>query len=127
MPMRPKHKNTKVKMVLCVRQDLKMKTGKVSAQCSHAAIGLYKKLIKSKKYEKMLDAWENNGQKKIVAKLNTEKDMNLLISKATDAGILFEVITDAGRTQVAAGSRTVVALIDFENKLDTITGRYKLM
>lgn len=127
MPMRPNHKNRGVKMVMCVRMDLKMDKGKIAAQCSHSAIGLYKKLIKTKKYEKMLEAWEMNGQKKIVAKLKTEKDMNLLISKATDAGILFEVITDAGRTQVAAGSRTVLALIDFENKLNTITGQLKLM
>ena len=127
MPMKPNHKNTGVKMVMCVRMDLKMDKGKIAAQCSHSAVGLYKKLIKSKKYEKMLEAWETNGQKKIVAKLKSEKEMNLLISKATDAGILFEVITDAGRTQVAAGSRTVVALVDFENKLNTITGRFKLM
>ena len=127
MPMRPKHKNTGVKMMLLVRQDLRMKPGKIAAQCGHASIGLYKKLIKSKKYEKMLEAWETNGQKKIVAKLKSEKEMNMIISKATDAGILFEVITDAGRTQVATGSRTVLALIDFENKLNTVTGRLKLM
>ena len=125
--MRPKHKNTGVKMVMCVRMDLKMDKGKIAAQCSHSAIGIYKKLIKAKKYEKMLESWENNGQKKIVAKLKSEKEMNLIVSKATDAGILFEVITDAGKTQVVAGSRTVIALIDFENKLDTVTGRLKLM
>ena len=125
--MRPKHKNTGVKMIMCVRMDLKMDKGKIAAQCSHSAIGIYKKLIKAKKYEKMLESWENNGQKKIVAKLKSEKEMNLIVSKATDAGILFEVITDAGKTQVVAGSRTVIALIDFENKLDTVTGRLKLM
>ena len=125
--MRPKHKNTGVKMVMCFRMDLKMDKGKIAAQCSHSAIGIYKKLIKAKKYEKMLESWENNGQKKIVAKLKSEKEMNLIVSKATDAGILFEVITDAGKTQVVAGSRTVIALSDFENKLDTVTGRLIVM
>ena len=127
MPMKPYHKNKGVKMIMCVRMDLKMNKGKIAAQCSHSAIGIYKKLIKSKKYEKMLEAWELNGQKKIVAKLKTEKEMNMIISRATDANVLFHVITDAGRTQVAAGSRTVIALMDFENKMDTITGRLKLM
>ncbi|MCD7465769.1 hypothetical protein HAX54_001878, partial [Datura stramonium] len=32
------------KMVLVVRNDLKMGKGKIAAQCSHATLGLYKKL-----------------------------------------------------------------------------------
>ena len=127
MPMRPKHKNTGVKMMLCVRMDLKMKSGKIGAQCSHATLGLYKKIMGKKKFEKQLEDWETKGQKKIVAKLKDEGEMNLLISKATDAGIQYYTVQDAGRTQVAAGSRTVIALIDYENKMNTITGRLKLM
>ncbi len=59
--------------------------------------------------------------------MKDEAAMNLLVSKATDAGIQFYVVQDAGRTQVAAGSRTVIALIDYENKMNTLTGRLKLM
>ena len=127
MPMRPKHKNTSVKMMLCVREDLKMKKGKIGAQCSHATLGLYKMIAGKKKHEKMLEDWETKGQKKIVAKLKDEAAMNLLVSRATDANIKFYVVQDAGHTQVAAGSRTVIALIDYENKMNTITGRLKLM
>ena len=29
-----------VKMVLCVRQDLKMSKGKIAAQCGHASLGM---------------------------------------------------------------------------------------
>ena len=29
-----------VKMVLCVRQDLKMTKGKIAAQCGHASLGM---------------------------------------------------------------------------------------
>ncbi|XP_078681217.1 peptidyl-tRNA hydrolase 2, mitochondrial-like isoform X2 [Branchiostoma floridae x Branchiostoma belcheri] len=35
------------KMVFVVRQDLKMGKGKVAAQCSHAAVSLYKKMSRS--------------------------------------------------------------------------------
>jgi hypothetical protein len=34
---------SEVKMVLCVRQDLKMTKGKIAAQCGHAALGMYMK------------------------------------------------------------------------------------
>lgn len=125
--MKPNHKNRGVKMMLCIRMDLKMQKGKMCSQAGHATLGLYKKIMKKKKCEKMLEAWENNGTKKIAAKLKDEAAMNLLISKATDAGIEFYTVQDAGRTQVAAGSRTVIALIDYENKLNTITGRLKLL
>jgi len=127
MGIKPKKKNTSVKMMLCVREDLKMKKGKIGAQCGHATLGLYMQIANKKKYEKTLDDWLSKGQKKIVAKLKDESAMNLLISKATDAGIQYHVVQDAGKTQVAAGSRTVIALIDYENKLNTITGRLKLM
>lgn len=33
------------KMVLVVRNDLKMGKGKIAAQCSHATLGLYKKVL----------------------------------------------------------------------------------
>ncbi len=127
MGLKPKHKNTSVKMMLCVREDLKMKKGKIGAQCGHATLGLYMKIANKKKKEKMLEDWLLKGQKKIVAKLKDEKAMNLLVSKATDAGIAFHVVQDAGHTQVAAGSRTVIALIDYENKMNTLTSRLKLM
>lgn len=127
MGIKPKHKNTSVKMMLCVRSDLRMKSGKIGAQCSHATLGLYMQIANKKKMEKMVEDWLSKGQKKIVAKLKDEAAMNLLISKATDAGIAFHVVQDAGKTQVAAGSRTVIALIDYENKMNTITSRLKLM
>jgi len=127
MPMKPKHKNRGVKMMLCVNQSLKMSKGKIGAQCGHAAIGLYMKIANKKKNEKMLEDWLGNGQKKICAKIKDDGEMNLLISKCTDAGIDCYTVVDAGRTQVKAGSRTILAIIGYENKLNTITGRLKLM
>lgn len=124
---KPKHKNTSVKMMLCVRTDLKMQKGKMCSQSGHAALGLYMQLVNKKKNKKMLEDWFSNGQKKIVAKLKDEAAMNLLISKATDAGIEFYTVQDAGRTQVVRDSRTIVAFIDYENKMNTITSRLKLM
>jgi PTH2 family peptidyl-tRNA hydrolase len=120
-------KNTGAKMMLLVNMSLKMDKGKIGAQCGHATIGLYKQVMGKKKYEKMLEAWENNGQKKICAKLKDDGEMNLIISKLTDANIAHYTVIDAGRTQVKAGSRTILAIIDYENKLNQITGNLKLL
>ena len=57
-----------LKMVFLVRQDLKMKAGKIAAQVAHAAIGLYDDIIFGNNiYQKeALDFWVNYGQKKIL-------------------------------------------------------------
>ncbi|XP_021894908.1 peptidyl-tRNA hydrolase 2, mitochondrial isoform X5 [Carica papaya] len=36
-----------LKMVLVVRQDLKMRSGKIASQCAHAATGMYAELMRS--------------------------------------------------------------------------------
>jgi len=122
-----KHKNTGVKMMLLVNMSLKMKSGKIGAQCGHATIGVYEQIFGKKKYEKMIDDWKSNGQKKICAKLKDDGEMNLIISKLVDNGIAHYTVVDAGRTQVKSGSRTVLAVIDYENKLNQITNNLKLL
>ncbi|XP_075104041.1 uncharacterized protein LOC107766742 isoform X2 [Nicotiana tabacum] len=64
------------KMVLVVRNDLKMGKGKIAAQCSHATLGLYKKL--HNRAPKALNRWEMCGQVKVVVKIEREEDMLLL-------------------------------------------------
>lgn len=54
------------KMVLVVRNDLKMGKGKVAAQCAHAAVAAYKQ---ARKHPGVLKAWENCGQTKITLKV----------------------------------------------------------
>lgn len=127
MPMRPNHKNIGVKMMLLVNMSLKMDKGKIGAQCGHATLGLYKQVMPMTKYQKMLEMWETNGQKKICAKLKDDGEMNLIISKLVDESIPHYTVIDAGKTQVKAGSRTILAIIGYENKLNQITGRLKLL
>lgn len=127
MPMRPNHKNNGVKMMLLVNMSLKMDKGKIGAQCGHATLGLYKQVMSMTKYQKMLEMWETNGQKKICAKLKDDGEMNLIISKLVDESIPHYTVIDAGKTQVNAGSRTILAIIGYENKLNQITGRLKLL
>jgi PTH2 family peptidyl-tRNA hydrolase len=58
----------------------------------------------------ILSRWESCGQPKITLKVKDEKEMLELMHKAKEAGIAAKAIKDAGRTQVASGSRTVLAI-----------------
>ncbi|CAL5025028.1 unnamed protein product [Urochloa decumbens] len=71
------------KMVLVVRNDLKMGKGKIAAQCSHATLGLFKKL--QQRAPKSLRRWERCGQVKVVVKIESEEDMLVLQSKVFES------------------------------------------
>ncbi|RKP08429.1 peptidyl-tRNA hydrolase, partial [Thamnocephalis sphaerospora] len=111
--------------VLVVRTDLGMGKGKAAAQCCHAAVGCYKKL--SKTNPEILRHWERIGQAKVTLKCNSEEEMLELEAAAKEAGLCAKSICDAGRTQIAAGSRTVLAVGPGPVKLvDQVTGHLKL-
>ena len=96
------------KLVLVVRQDLKMGKGKAAAQCCHATLAAYKQA--RRKCPEILRVWEATGQPKITLKCDTEEEMMLLLGQARSLGLVSYVVADAGRTQIAAGSHTVLAV-----------------
>lgn len=61
------------KMVLVVRMDLKMGVGKIAAQCSHATLGVYRKIMKKKNPLQIawLNRWIDMGQAKITLKIDS--------------------------------------------------------
>ena len=118
------HRGDDVKLVLVVRRDLKMGTGKVAAQCGHATLGAYR----SCNNRALLAAWERAGQPKIALKCKTLSEMLALEREARRVGISTHLVLDAGKTQIAAGSATVLALGPAESaRIDRITGRLKLL
>lgn len=96
------------KLVLLVRTDLKMAKGKIAAQCSHATLACYKSLVVSN--PKLVKHWEKIGQAKVALKCSSEEEMNELEKKAKAVGLCAKSIRDAGRTQIAAGSKTVLGI-----------------
>lgn len=120
-----------VRMTLVVRQDLKMGKGKAAAQCLHATLALYKKITnpESEAYNPdMVKRWEyGNGQAKITLQVPDEEAMDVLFAQAMSLGVNAYVVHDAGRTQIAAGSATVLGLGPAPKAvLDEITGGLKL-
>ncbi|KAJ1700271.1 hypothetical protein LUZ63_000050 [Rhynchospora breviuscula] len=113
------------KMVLVVRNDLKMGKGKIAAQCSHATLGLYKKLVN--RAPKYLNRWEMCGQVKVVVKIETEDEMLVLQERAKSLSLPTHIVIDAGRTQIAPNSRTVMSILGPADMVDDVTGGLKLL
>lgn len=113
------------KMILVVRNDLKMGKGKVAAQCSHAAVSAYKQV--QRRNPELLKQWEYCGQPKVVVKAPDEETLIELLGHAKEVGLPVSLIQDAGRTQIAPGSRTVLGIGPGPADLvDRVTGELKL-
>ncbi|NXX78919.1 PTH2 hydrolase, partial [Urocolius indicus] len=113
------------KMVLIVRNDLKMGKGKVAAQCSHAAVSAYKQV--QKRNPELLKQWEYCGQPKVVLKAPDEETLLQLLTNAKQLGLTVSLIQDAGRTQIAPGSKTVLGIGPGPaDVIDKVSGHLKL-
>ncbi|ESO97920.1 hypothetical protein LOTGIDRAFT_149249 [Lottia gigantea] len=113
------------KMVLVVRNDLKMGKGKAAAQCAHAAVGCCENALQT--HQEALSYWRHHGQPKVVVKVEDGPTLMALYKKAMNSGLPCCVISDAGRTQIPSGSKTVLGVGPGPACLvDEITGHLKL-
>lgn len=114
------------KMVLVVRNDLGMGKGKIGAQCGHATLGAYKRAVK--KTPAAVASWSRWGQAKICVKVNSEAELLEIEQLAAALGIPHYTVADAGRTQIEAGSLTVLAVGPAPvAQINEVTGHLKLL
>lgn len=106
-----------------------MGKGKVAAQCSHATLAAYKESLE--RNPKYVNDWETFGQAKITVKIDSEEQMYSILKlrssiffhviiktllrvelqkHARSLGLAAVIIRDAGRTQIAPGSKTVLGI-----------------
>ncbi|KAF8168310.1 peptidyl-tRNA hydrolase PTH2-domain-containing protein [Crassisporium funariophilum] len=111
------------KMVLVVRTDLGMSSGKIAAQ--HATLACYKILLA--KNQSMLRQWERSGQTKIALQCDDEEELLVLEAQAKSLNLCARSIQDAGRTQIAAGSTTVLGIAGPAKLVNQVTGRLRLL
>lgn len=113
------------KMVLVVRNDLKMGKGKVAAQCSHATLGCFQKACEQA--PEAVDTWFTCGQAKVVCKCESADDLEELRLQAKRKGLTTCLIRDAGRTQIEPGSKTVLGIGPAPSKaINEVTKHLKL-
>jgi len=112
-----------MKQIIIVRQDLKLPKGKMAAQVAHASV---RAVLNSPK--KKVQEWNNQGMAKIVLKTENEKTLLKLLQTAKDHNLKTAMITDAGKTVVAPGTKTCIAIgPDTDEKIDAITSSLKLV
>jgi PTH2 family peptidyl-tRNA hydrolase len=140
--------NDYVKQIIVIRKDLKMRKGKMCAQAAHAAMKVVLDRMLCEDYAKDSTIWEGcyvwhmtvlesepmyrwlkGAFTKVVVSVDSEEELFDLMEKAENAGMLYSLITDAGKTEFH-GERTNTALAigpEWASKLDPITGGLKLL
>ena len=119
----------RLKQVLVVRADLGMSCGKIAAQCAHASLGGYRDALRRSPRD--ADRWVGAGETVIVVQTPADAGADYLRrarNAAAASGLPAALIADAGRTEVAPGTETVLAVgpgpVD---DVDAITGALALL
>ncbi len=116
------------KLSLVVRTDLGMGRGKLAAQVAHAAVTAVLAAQLTADGSADLAGWLADGQPKVVLSVGSDAELGKLAAAAKAAGLPTQVITDAGRTQLAPGTVTCCAIgpADAE-RVDAVTGGLALL
>ena len=111
-------------MALIVRKDLKLSTGKLAVQCSHAAVNC--SLTAKKTEPRLMERWQSNGGRKICLAINDLESLKLLMGKSKSAGLITHLIKDAGHTELPPGTITVLGIGPApKSSIDALTSELK--
>ncbi|MBI2667181.1 aminoacyl-tRNA hydrolase [Candidatus Woesearchaeota archaeon] len=113
-----------VKLVILLRKDLKMQTGKAASQCAHAAV---QAVLKSDR--KKVSEWLNKSAgKKVVLAVEDEKELLKFEKLAKKEKLTTVLIRDAGRTFFKKPMLTCLGIgPDKEDKINKITKELKML
>jgi PTH2 family peptidyl-tRNA hydrolase len=115
-----------MKQAIVVRSDLKMGRGKVAAQVAHASLASAE--VARERKATWYEEWKEEGQAKIVLKVESEAVLNELFHKAKSAGLPATLVQDRGLTQVEPGTVTCLGVGPGPDAaIDEITGKLKLL
>jgi PTH2 family peptidyl-tRNA hydrolase len=102
--------------------------GKIGAQCGHATLACYKHFLRHAPSSTILQRWERMGQAKVALQVKGEEELEILQAQAVSLGLVAHIIHDAGRTQIASGSATVLGIGPApKGVIDQVTGHLKLL
>ena len=114
------------KMVIVMRTDLNMSLGKMVAQACHAAVSCSEssKRTQTKNWRK----WRDEGGKKVALEAESFDELEELAVKAEQLDLIYELIQDAGHTEVPPGTTTCIGIGPNQSQLiDKVTGNLPLL
>jgi PTH2 family peptidyl-tRNA hydrolase len=114
----------KMKQVIIIRKDLKMRRGKEIAQGCHAAIDAYLQTSKED-----IEKWNLGGHRKICVGVNSLKDLEECYESAKNKNIPCSFIVDNGLTEFGGEKTpTAVAIGPAQDEIvDQISGKLQLL
>ncbi|MBI4154728.1 peptidyl-tRNA hydrolase [Candidatus Woesearchaeota archaeon] len=116
-------KNFNYKLVILVRENLKMSKGKIAVQCGHACVDA---VFNSDR--KIIDEWRKEGMKKVVLKVKDLKELMKFKELAGKNDLKVSLIKDAGLTEFEKPEITCLGIgPDKEEKIDKITGELETL
>ena len=125
----------RIKQVIVMRHDLKMRRGKQIAQGAHASMSFLCRRLQeagSVSLDGLTDvqrAWLTGAFAKVCCRVDSEEELMQIHDKALEAGLEVHLITDSGRTEFhGQPTRTCLAIgPDEADKIDQITGQLQLL
>ena len=106
-------------MAHIVREDLNLSTGKTAAQCAHAAVEIT--LVARRQSKRLFQAWRENGGRKIVLHAENIEAFDEIVADIAH-GIVWHLVKDAGHTEVAPGTVTVLGMLGPRGSIDRLVG-----
>lgn len=111
-------------MALIVRHDLGLSTGKIAVQCSHAAVACT--IAAKKSHARLMERWRQAGARKICLKIDNLNELQRLAGQAQSAGLITNLVKDAGHTEVEPGTITVLGIGPGPRRsIDALVGELK--
>ncbi len=125
----------RIKQIICMRHDLKMRRGKQIAQGAHASMSFLTRRLQDAGSISMDDfsdverAWLTDSFAKVCCRVNSEEELLRIRDKAVEAGLVVHLITDSGKTEFhGKPTNTCVAIgPDYAEVIDPITGDLELL
>ena len=95
-------------MAFLCRVDLQLSTGKLAVQCAHAAVESLQRAKKT--HSRMVQRWNESASRKVCLAVEDEAELEHFLQLVQEASLPFAVVQDAGLTEVAPGTVTVLGV-----------------
>ena len=113
-------------LAVLVRQDVAMSPGKTAAQVAHAAVGC--SLKARKQATALFERWRSEHGRIVVLGVEGLHDLEFHRHEAEHHRLVHHTVTDAGRTELAPGTVTVLGIGPAQSSiLDVLLGRLKAL